>query len=118
MQKISLDEQCVYQVVNTNQEPYYLFFNYNRTRQGWFVDVVSDNFKIYGIRITSIPNILKQWESVLGFGLAAKCEQNSEPMFYEDFSSERANLYILETGDLLFQKEIWKNLDINSTDNI
>lgn len=112
MQQINLDEQNVFEVINAKNENFKLCFNYNQTRQGWFVDIVSENFKLFGIRLTSLPNILEQWENRLGFGLAIKCEQNSEALFYEDFTSRRANLYLLEPEDLLAQKVLWQNLNL------
>ena len=115
MQQISLNEQTIVEVVNAKQENFKLCFNYNQTRQGWFVDIISENFKCRGIRLASYPNILAQWENRLGFGLAVKCEKDSEAIFYEDFSSGRANLYLLEPEDLSAQKVLWDNL--NSTDN-
>lgn len=116
MQQITLDEQQIVEVYNSNNQNFKLCFNYNQTRQGWFVDIYSEKFQLFGIRITSVPNILMQWQNKLGFGLAVKCEQNSEPMFYEDFTAKRASLYILEPDDLEAQKLIWKSLSL--TDNI
>ena len=116
MQQITLNEQSIVEVVNAKQENFKLCFNYNQTRQGWFVDIISENFKCRGIRLASFPNILSQWEKRLGFGLAVKCERDSEALFYEDFSSGRANLYLLEPDDLEAQQVLWDNL--NSIDNI
>lgn len=116
MQKISLNEQNVIEIINAKQERYKLYINYNQIRQGWFLDVISENFKCKGIRLTSYPNILEQWENRLGFGLAVKCEHDSEAIFYEDFITGRANLYLLEPVDLLAQKALWEKL--NSIDNI
>ena len=116
MQQITLTEQNIFEVINAKNENYKLCFNYNQARQGWFVDIKSQNFKCFGIRLTSFPNILDQWEKKLGFGLAVKCEKNSEALFYEDFTSGRANLFLLEPEDLEAQKVLWENL--NLTDSI
>lgn len=116
MQQIQLDEQNITEIVNAKQEKYKLCFNYNQTRQGWFVDVKSETFQCNGIRLASYPNILEQWENKLGFGLAVKCENNSEALYYEDFISGRANIFLLEPEDLEAQKVLWNSL--NSIDNI
>lgn len=116
MQQIELTEQGTYNIINSKQENYQLVFNYNQAVQGWFLDLVSENFKIYGIRVTSVLNILKQWSDKIGFGVAVKCEQDSEPMFFEDFTTKRARVYLLEPDDLITQKVLWKN--INLIDNI
>ena len=103
MQQITITENSTIEIINAKQENYTGYINYNTSRQGWFLDLVSDNFKIYGIRITSLPNILRQWKDKLGFGLCVICENNSEPFFLEDFNTSRAKLYLLDEDDLDYQ---------------
>lgn len=103
MQQITIKENSTIKVINAEEETYTLYINYNSSRQGWFVDVVSENFKIYGLRITSVPNVLRQWKNKLGFGLGVFTENKSEPFLLEDFNTGRATLYLLEPDDLLVQ---------------
>lgn len=103
MQQITITENTAIEIINAKQETYMAYVNYNSSRQGWFLDLVSDNFKLYGIRLTSIPNVLRQWKNILGFGLGVSCENNSEPFFLEDFNTGRAKIYLLEPDDLIIQ---------------
>ena len=86
MQEITITENSTIEIVNGNNETYTGYINYNSSRQGWFLDLVSENFKIYGLRLTSVPNILRQWQNKLGFGICVITENNSEPFFLEDFN--------------------------------
>lgn len=111
MQQITLTENTVLEIINAKNETYTGYVNYNSSRQGWFLDLVSENFKIYGLRITSVPNILKQWKNKLGFGIGVLTENNSEPLFLEDFNTERAKMFLLDQDDLALQ-EIMDNEQI------
>ena len=103
MQEINISENSTIEIINSKNETYTGYINYNCSRQGWFLDLVSENFSIYGIRITSVPNVLRQWKNKLGFGIGVLCENKSEPFFLEDFNTGRAKLYLLEPDDLTFQ---------------
>lgn len=110
MQQITFKENNIIEVINAENEVYTGYINYNSTRQGWFLDLVSEKFKIYGIRIASCPNILKQWTKRLGFGIGVMCENKSEPFFWEDFNTGRAKMYLLEPDDLKLQELLYARI--------
>lgn len=110
MQQITITENSTLQIINAKEETYTGYINYNTTRQGWFLDLIGENFKILGIRITSCPNILRQWSSRLSFGLEIYCEQKSEPFFFEDFNTGRAKIFLLEEDDLYLQDLIYAQI--------
>lgn len=110
MQQITIKENSTIEIINAEQESYTGYINYNTSRQGWFLDLVSENFSIYGIRITTNPNILRQWQKKLGFGIMVSCENNSEPFFWEDFNTGRAKIYLLEPDDLDFEDIIYAKI--------
>lgn len=110
MQQIAITENSTIEIINAKNETYTGYINYNSSRQGWFLDLVSDSFKIYGIRMTSVPNILRQWKDKLGFGICVLTENKSEPFFLEDFNTGRAKLYLLEPDDLDLQDIIYAQI--------
>lgn len=110
MQQITITENSTIELINAKNETYTGYINYNSSRQGWFLDLVSDNFKLYGIRLTSVPNVLRQWKDKLGFGLCVICENNSEPFFSEDFDTGRAKLFLLNIDDLKLQDLIYAQI--------
>ena len=110
MQEITITENSTIEIINAENETYTGYINYNSSRQGWFLDLVSENFSIYGLRITSVPNILRQWQKKLGFGIGVLCENNSEPFFLEDFNTGRAKLYLIEPADLKYQDILYEQI--------
>lgn len=110
MQQLELNENSIIEVVNSNKVSYKLYFNYNTTRQGWFVDVASEEFNIYGIKAVCSPNILRQWQNKLNFGIAIIADNELDPFFAEDFASERAKIYLVEPQDLDAQNILYKSL--------
>lgn len=110
MQQISISENSTIEIINAENEVFTGYINYNTSRQCWFLDLVSDKLKIYGIKITSCPNILQQWSKRLGFGLGIMCENKSEPFFWEDFNTGRAKIFLLEPDDLDLQELIYAKI--------
>lgn len=110
MQQITFEENSIIEIINSSQETFKAYVNYNSSAQGWFLDLESENFKIYGIRLTSCPNILRQWQNKLGFGIGILCENKSEPFFIEDFNTGRAKMYLLEPDDLDLQDIIYAKI--------
>lgn len=110
MQQITITENSTIEIINGNNETYTGYINYNSSRQGWFLDLVSESFSVYGIRITSVPNVLRQWKDRLGFGICVLTENKSEPFFLEDFNTGRAKMYLLEPDDLELQDIIYAQI--------
>lgn len=110
MQKVTITENVAIEIINAQQENFKAYINYNSTRQGWFLDLISENFKLYGIRITTNSNILRQWSKRLGFGIYITCENNSEPFFWEDFNTNRAQMFLLDPDDLLVQDILYAEI--------
>lgn len=110
MQQITISENSTIEIINSENENYTGYINYSPACQGWFLDLISENFKIYGIRITSCPNILRQWSKKLGFGIGVMCENKSEPFFWEDFNTERAKMFLLEPDDLTLQDILYAKI--------
>lgn len=110
MQEITITENSIIEVINAKNETFNGYINYNSSRQGWFLDLVSENFSIYGLRITTVPNVLRQWRKRLGFGIGVVCENKSEPFFLEDFNTGRAKLYLLEPDDLEMQDILYEQI--------
>lgn len=46
------------------------------------------------------PNILRQWEDTLPFGIACVTADQTDPFNVNDFATGRVSLYILEQADI------------------
>ena len=77
---------------------------YRPEQQGWFFDLYwnakSPQFQILGRRITTFPNLLRQFETQLSFGLACVTSDGYEPLNLNDFQSGYATFYLLDQTDM------------------
>lgn len=75
---------------------------YSPVSQAWFLDVVSENFTVYGIRITLVVNLLEQYTNLIRWGITVLSSDGAEPFLLNDFSSGRIQLAILNFEELQF----------------
>jgi hypothetical protein len=69
-----------------------------RTRN-WYFDLTYGSFTLKGSKIVLSPNLIYQYFRLLPFGLACAGTDGIEPMFINDFSTERVFLYLLTTAE-------------------
>lgn len=81
-----------------------LSLTYSPMQLGWFADVSWDDTTINGLRVTSSPNILRQWRKVFPFGLAVFTKNLVEPLNQSDFALEVANMYLLTPDEVLAEE--------------
>jgi hypothetical protein len=82
-----------------------LTITYRPQQFGWFVDLTwngnAGTFEVNGMRLTTFPNILRQYENQLPFGIWCFVTDGGEPTYPEDFVSGRVALYLLAPEDIL-----------------
>ena len=85
-QSIALDDGTFFSL-----EIYYVPLQF-----GWFIqELVYGDFVIKGMRITDSPNMLRQYQNQIPFGIGCTTKGNREPTQQEDFSSGASTLYLL-----------------------
>lgn len=67
---------------------------------GWFIDISYESFTLNGLRVCTSPNMLRQYKNLIPFGMACFVDDNLEPMLQQDFSSDRAKLYLLSLSEV------------------
>jgi len=67
---------------------------------GWFMDLQYETFSLKGFRVCSLPNLLRQFQNIIPFGMACYVDADQEPLFLDDFKSGRAKLYIMTTSEV------------------
>jgi hypothetical protein len=82
---------------------------YSETQKGWFYTFSYGNKTYGGRRIVNSPNMLRAFRNVLPFGLACSVSDGQEPVFLNDFSEERAKLYILPSAAAVQEVEDFIN---------
>lgn len=79
-----------------------LTLQYITSQLGWFIQsLVYQDFTLRNVRITTSPNMLRQFKNKLPFGLACYVTGNREPLLQADFSSGNANLFVLTRAEVL-----------------
>ncbi len=72
----------------------------------WVVDVVYEDFKLYGMRVCNSLNILIQYSKIIPFGILIDVYDGGEPFLIDDFSSGRCRLSILSSEEVEQVREI------------
>lgn len=71
-------------------------------QNGWFItELTLGDFTLMGQRITTSPNILNQYHKLINFGIACFVDGGGEPQFIEDFSTGRAELFLLSEEEVI-----------------
>jgi hypothetical protein len=74
---------------------------YSANQLGWFIlNFVYNTFVLNGMRITTNPNLLYQYQNQLPFGVACFTVGQREPTQQQDFSSGASNLYLLSQAEV------------------
>ncbi len=100
VKEITSDAKQKHTLVLFNGESLVLTLEYKPMQQSWFADWEYDGFSVRGTRISSHPNLLRQFRNLIPFGLACYTDKNAEPLLQEDFSSGRSKLYILDDDEV------------------
>jgi hypothetical protein len=84
---------------------------YMPTQEAWFMDVQYESFSLYGLRVTYSPNLLRKYRNKLPFGFYCGTNDGQDPFFIDDFSTDRARLYLLSPDDVALMERAFFNGD-------
>lgn len=87
-------------VVTENNEDFDLVLEYSDQQQGWFYSITFNDFVLNGARLVTGPNILRNYQNLIPFGIGILSEDGSEPIFVDDFSSGRIQFFLLNEEDV------------------
>jgi hypothetical protein len=84
--------------------------SYIPQQYGWFFSSLNyGSLNINGLRICNNPNMLRQWENLIEFGIACYTSGNREPTQQGDFLSGASALYILTSAEVQAYSEFLSN---------
>jgi len=69
-------------------------------QRGWFADLTWQDFTLNGFRLVSSPNLLRQWQEIIPFGLAITTTEQGDPQNVTDFADGRSTLVLLDEADV------------------
>ncbi|MCX5794961.1 MAG: hypothetical protein NTY77_05665 [Elusimicrobia bacterium] len=103
---VSNDPHQVIQLVLDDGTVATVTLDYNPMTQRWVFSIEHPRIPspanaIYGLGVSCNPNLLRQWRSILGFGLGCMTtDKVADPVNQQDFANGRAALYVLEAADV------------------
>jgi hypothetical protein len=87
---------------------------YRSSTPRWFFDFLHPQFANGGVEgqgLTACPNLLRQWQNQIDFGMACATLDGQDPVGSEDFVDGYATLYILAASDILVvEASVYKNV--------
>lgn len=92
-------QQMTLQLADGTQASFYL--EYREQQSGWFWDLTWGIHTINGNRLTTFPNILRQWKSLLPFGVGCVAQSGVEPLNLTDFIDGTVVLLQLTADDVV-----------------
>ena len=82
-----------------------VYIEYRPQQLGWFYDIAYSagvfNFQAKGNRLCPSPNILRQYKSIIPFGISCLTAGNVEPTTQTAFSDGTITLLLLDPTDIL-----------------
>lgn len=103
--EISQDPKQRFDIVTEDNDTFELKLEYSDQQEGWFYSLTFGDLTANTARIVTGPNILRQYKNIIPFGISIVTDDQSEPVFIDDFSSERVKLFLL-TEEEVEQVEI------------
>lgn len=73
---------------------------------GWFISVAWQDFSVSNVRLTCMPNILRQWKKILPFGLSCQSTNKVEPVT-DTALTDYCKLYLLDASDVLAAEQLF-----------
>lgn len=105
--KITDDPKQSFRVQFDTGEVLTLYLEYKKNLKGWYYTAELNDVTFYTRRVVRSPNMLRQFKNIITYGIACTTSDGLEPIFVDDFSSGRANIYILSAADVaLVESEI------------
>lgn len=76
------------------------FLEYRPNQVGWFANFEWQDWALNGLRLTTSPNLLRQWSNQIPFGLSIQTTGDREPLCSTDFSTGFSRVYLLDADDV------------------
>ena len=86
---------------------------YRPQQTGWFYDLQWSNpknptapFNLYGQRLVTSPNLLRQYQNIIQFGLMVQTVNQAEPLAQSNLIDGTTTIYLLSAADIAAQEAL------------
>ena len=73
---------------------------YLPTQHSWYFDFTYNNYTSRGNKVVLSPNTLRHLRKIIPFGIGFMAQSNVEPYSISDFSSNRIQMFVLNSDDV------------------
>tara|TARA_R110000751_G_scaffold299695_4_gene411061 strand:- start:8773 stop:9126 length:354 start_codon:yes stop_codon:yes gene_type:complete len=99
--ELTSDPKQQHTVVLEDGDSFTLQLSYLEQQRMWSYSIAySDTFIMRNSRLVMSKNLLRQYKNILPFGIICEHISNADPFLIDDFSSNRAILYILTSDEV------------------
>ncbi len=91
--------QSLYFITDEKQRLKFTFY-FLPTQDGWFYDVESEGFNLYGQRLCCHPNLLNKYSRIIDWGLNVSTTDGLDPYQIADFTSGYCYVSILDKEEV------------------
>jgi len=98
--EISQDPKQRFDVVTEDNQNFELVLEYSDQQQGWFYNITFGDFILNGARLVTGTNILRSYQNIIPFGISILTDDLSEPLFIDDFSTDRVRMFLLTEAEV------------------
>lgn len=92
------DQSCVLISERGQNIPFHL--RYLPTQNSWLFDISYQGWALNGAILTVSPNALRDFKNQIPFGLAVTSNDELDPFYLNDFSSQRIKIYLLSAEEV------------------
>lgn len=101
--EITDDPKQKFQIQLENNQTFTLDIEFVEQQECWYCsisDIQNNSLVINSLRLTTMPNILRQWARIIPFGIAIESEDGDDPFAIDDFLTKRVTLNILNEEEV------------------
>lgn len=97
-----------YNVITEDGITFVLTLEYHPRTYAWVASIQYGDLQIDGFTLVVSPNILRQFENNVPFGLAIISTDDLDPLYLDDFVTQRITLYTLSAAEVnLIEAEVF-----------
>ena len=104
---ITSDYKQSFQFLAPNGEMVDFSLYYYITQQSWFFNFKYKDYVCNCQKVVLTPNALRHLKNIIPFGIAFHSNDKVEPIFIDDFESDRVKMLILNSDEV---KEVESNI--------
>tara|TARA_R110000803_G_scaffold188737_2_gene251204 strand:+ start:324 stop:662 length:339 start_codon:yes stop_codon:yes gene_type:complete len=98
--KLTAANKQNFRLTTEDGEAIEVYLYYNPSQETWNISIGFGDFALNGLQLVVSPNILRQYQNVLPFGIAVGSIDGQDPRYITDFVSNRVGVLLLTSEEV------------------